>query len=374
MQEWHRQRAASYRSRKELPEGFSLQPEEILFFEKTEASHAAAPDFSPDSARRPAIGFTVPRYYLSLAGAEPGDPIRRQCIPDVRELDQLPWEEADPLHEKSHTISERIIHRYRDRILILTTDECAMYCRHCFRRYFASRSGGALSETQLQEGIRYLEAHPEVHEVILSGGDPLTLEDRRLLHILEEMDRRVSRTLVFRLATRVPVVLPSRVTPELAEALGVFSSLFIITQFNHVREITPESRRAVELLIRAGLPVLNQAVLLKGINDSVEALRELFQGLLDIKVKPYYLFQGDLAPGTSHFRLPLSKGMELYRRLRREISGLAMPVYAVDLPGGGGKIPLSDTYFEGVETGEGARRYGFTGPDGKKYYYPVEER
>lgn len=363
MRQWHRQRADSIRSREELPAGFTLQPGEEEFFKTVESP-------SP----RKTIDFCVPRYYLSLAGNSPGDPIRRQCIPDVREFDRLPWEDADPLHEKAYTVAERIIHRYRDRVLILVTDECAMYCRHCFRRYFASRAKGALSETQLQEGIRYLKAHTEVHEVLLSGGDPLTLEDRRLLHILEEIRSQINRPLVFRLATRTPVVLPARITTELAAALGKIPSLFIISQFNHAREITPESGRAVEKLTHAGVPVLNQAVLMKGINDSVETLKDLFQGLLDIRVKPYYLFQGDLAPGTAHFRVPLGEGMDLYRRLRTEISGLAMPVYAVDLPGGGGKIPLSDTYLEGAEFVDGRLQYRFTGPDGKSYFYPAEER
>jgi len=361
MQEWHRQRAETFRFRDSLPADFPLHPREKQFF-----------DSMDDAGQSSGVDFAVTPYFLSLAGDSPDDPIRRQCIPDERELTHLPWEDEDPLYEGSYTVTERMVHRYRDRVLILVTDECAMYCRHCFRRYFSSRKQGVLGETRLQESIHYLIEHPEIHEVILSGGDPLTLEDNRLLHILDEIYSKTGRPLVFRLASRIPVVLPQRITPELVSIMRRFSPLYLVTQFNHVREISPESRRAVAALVDAGIPVLNQAVLLRGRNDTVKDLGTLFQTLLEIRVKPYYLFQGDLAVGTSHFRVPLEKALALYRSLRGEISGLAMPVFALDLPGGGGKVPVMDTYLDRPVMIDGRRQYRFTAPDGKYYYYPVE--
>ncbi len=361
MLEWHRQRADTYRSRDSLPANFQLQPREKRYFDSVD-----------EAGLLPGIGFAVPPYFLSLSGKSPDDPLRRQCIPDVRELTHLPWEDEDPLQEGPYTVTERMVHRYRDRALILVTDECAMYCRHCFRRYFSSRRQGVLGESQLQGVIHYLVEHPEIHEVILSGGDPLTLEDDILLRILDEIHSKIERPLVFRIASRIPVVLPQRITRELVGILGRYPSLFVVTQFNHIREISSESRRAVASLVDAGIPVLNQTVLLRGINDTLQELGSLFHTLLDIRVKPYYLFQGDLAVGTAHFRVSLEKALELYRDLRGVISGLAMPVFALDLPGGGGKVPVMDTYLDRPVMKDGHRQYRFTGPDGKYYYYPVE--
>lgn len=327
----------------------------------------------PQVSAGAALEFAISPYYLSLAGPEADDPIRRQCIPTVHEYSVLPYEDMDPLSDLKYSPVERMVHRYRDRVLILVTDECAVYCRHCFRRHFSSRRQGCLTKAQLEECIQYLQKHLEVHEVILSGGDPLTLEDQKLLEIIEKIRSRINRPLVFRLASRMPVVLPQRITGELISLLKGIPSLFVITQFNHPFEITGESRRAVEKLVGSGIPVMNQAVLLAGVNDSVEVLSGLFQGLLEMRVKPYYLFQGDLAAGTSHFRVPLPAGMELYRELRKRISGLALPVYAVDLPRGGGKVPLVESYLDIEETIDGMGMYRFIGPDGLSYRYPLEQ-
>lgn len=366
--EWHRQRKRTVRSPEDLPEYFRLRPEERQFFDHTSSLK-----------NERALDFAVTPYYLSLvenaAGAQTAlDPIRLQCIPTIHEYSVLPYESRDPISDLKFSPVERLVHRYRDRALILVTDECAVYCRHCFRRHFASSRQGVLTPDQLRSCIEYLNSMPEIHEVILSGGDPLTLEDEKILRIVGEIRRGVNRPLVLRLATRTPVVLPQRITSELAEALAAEGALYVITQFNHLREITPASTRAAAILNRAGIPVLNQAVLLRGVNDSVSALAALFQTLLEIRVKPYYLFQGDLAAGTSHFRVPLETGIDLVRRLRRHISGLAMPVYAVDLPEGGGKIPITENYLYGlVDDGEG-KKYRFTGPEGRSYYYPLERQ
>jgi len=362
-EDWHRQRTGTIRSRSDLPESFRLHPSESEYF-----------TYTPSAGEESRLGFAVTPYYLSLIGIGENDPVRRQAIPTVNEYQTLPCESDDPISDRAFSPVERLVHRYRDRALILVTDECAVYCRHCFRRHFASRRRGSLSDSQLQNCIDYLNTKPEVHEVILSGGDPLTLEDSRLLKIIGKIVKGVRRKLVIRLATRVPVVMPQRITPALAAALQDTGTIYIITQFNHRNEITPRSTQAVRELNRAGIPVLNQTVLLRGVNDNLTALEELFQTLLEIKVKPYYLFQGDLATGTSHFRVPLDRGMELYRQLRTRISGLAMPVYAVDLPGGGGKIPLTEAYLDHIiDEGEG-KKYQFTGPDGRHYYYPLERQ
>jgi len=362
-----REWARTIRTRQDLPVSFSLSLKEKAYFDAQELQDTQ-------------FGFAVTPYYFSLIGEDYNDPLRLQCIPREEELHTKPYEVQDPLSEEHFSPLPRLIHRYPDRVLVLLTDECALYCRHCFRRYFASRRRGALTLEQLKEIVVYLNAHEEVHELILSGGDPLTLSDEKISQVLNILRSEIDRSLIIRLASRIPVVLPERITPSLVEMLAEHTPLFVITQFNHPREITPESRSAISALVSAGLPVLNQAVLLKNVNDREDILAELFQTLLEIRVKPYYIFQGDLAAGTSHFRIALSEGFRLMRSLRRRISGLAMPVYAVDLPGGGGKIPLSENYLlhrreERHELGHEIERegwYTFIGPDGNPYYYPDE--
>ncbi|MFO7729673.1 MAG: KamA family radical SAM protein [Spirochaetia bacterium] len=357
MTDWKEERVHTIRARQDLPVSFSLYENEEAYFTAAEQQ-----DFQ--------FGFAVTPYYFSLIGDSPDDPLRAQCIPRKDEFKIVEYELQDPLWEKPYSPLPRMVHRYPNRVLVLVTDECALYCRHCFRRYFSSQRGGIISHGQLRKIVEYLQLHTEVQEVILSGGDPLVLGDTRISELLHILRYEVGRTLVLRLASRIPVVMPQRITPQLVKILSQHSPLFVITQFNHSREITPDSRQAVSGLVDAGVPVLNQAVLLKGVNDRLEILAELFQGLLEMRVKPYYLFQGDLAAGTSHFRVPLAEGFDLMRKLRGQVSGLAMPVYAVDLPGGGGKIPLTAHYLEELQEGH----YVFIGPDGKRYYYPEEAR
>ncbi len=381
--DWRAERARTIRSREELAEYIDPLPEERAFF-----SHPF----------KDALEFAVSPYYLSLIGPEPDDPIRRQCIPSDEERRVLPYESFDPLEDETHSPLPRLVHRYRDRVLLLLTDECAVYCRHCFRRHLvgggaagAGSAGaqakggavhrrGALSREEAAAAADYLSAHTEVKEAILSGGDPLTLDDERLDEILRTL-RRKRKDLVLRLATRMPVVLPARLTGGLVDVLRRHTPLYVVSQFNHPAEITDESRAALALLADAGLPILNQAVLLRGVNDRVEILEELFHGLTANRVFPYYLFQGDLAAGTSHLRVSLKRGLEIVRQLRSRLSGVAMPVYALDLPGGGGKIPLSGEYLvDGPDTGrdtsrerESPRGYHFRSTDGGDYFYPDEE-
>jgi lysine 2,3-aminomutase len=332
---------------------FSLTEKEIAFFDYTGAEDK--------------LSFMVNSYYSSLAGDSEYDPVRRQFIPTVDEYHVKDYELTDPLGENRYSPVPRLIHRYRDRVLLLVTDACAMYCRHCFRRSFTGHDGGVVRAGELKGVARYLEEHQEVNEILLSGGDPLTCSDIKIAQILEAV-RSVRPDMVIRLATRMPVVLPQRFTDNLISLLAGAGPLWLVTQFNHKNELTPESTSAIKRIVDKGIPVLNQSVLLKGVNDKADTLADLFQALVRLKVKPYYLFQGDLAAGTSHFRVSITRGREIMRELRRKISGLAMPVYAVDMPGGGGKIPLTENYT----LGEDEDKYYFKNIEGKEYTYPRE--
>ena len=362
-------------SRASLERRLDLRPEERAFFEAAEEA--------PRNGRGvpPVLPPAVTPYSLDLAASHEG--IRRQCVPTARELEVKPYEYADPLHEHRFSPVPRLVRRYHDRALLLAADRCAVACRHCFRRYLACGAGEGgpgvgpgISPEELAGAREYLDSHPEIREVIVSGGDPLTLDDERLFAVVraaagrgaEPLDTEAAPLRTVRIASRIPVVVPDRVTPELAAGLSAAGSAWFVTQFNHPAELTAQAGAAVGLLIDAGIPLLNQAVLLKGVNDRPETLAELFSGLVAARVKPYYLFQGDLAAGTSHLRVNLEEGLEIVRELRSLISGLAMPVYAVDLPEGGGKIPLHDRSIAGRE----GEWYILEGPGGEKYRYPAE--
>lgn len=313
------------------------------------------------------LQFMVNPYYASLAGDNINDPIRRQFLPTVDEYTVKDYELTDPLGEMTYSPFPRLIHRYRDRVVLLVTDSCAMYCRHCFRRSFTGHNSGVVSTGELKNISLYLKEHKEVNEILLSGGDPLTCSDTKIEEVLRAV-RSVRPEMVIRLATRMPVVLPQRFTENLINILKHEGPLWVVTQFNHANELTEESKTAISSLVDQGIPLLNQSVLLKGVNDNVQSLQDLFQALVRLRVKPYYLFQGDLAAGTSHFRVSISKGWEIMRELRLRISGLAIPVYAVDMPGGGGKIPLTTDYA----VGEDDKNYYFKNIEGKEYSYPRE--
>ncbi len=371
-EEWKRQLRDAYRSPDRLPPEYALTDEERRFFDaQAPSAEAGIPTAGEAPAARTGprdrLPFLVTPYYLSLSRPDPEDPIRRQFLPRGEELQTSPWELADPLGEEKHSPSQRLVHRYRSRALLLVTGTCATYCRHCFRRTFTREERGAIPDDALDRAAAYLAGRPEVKELLLSGGDPLILEDGQLDRILARI-REARPDLTLRIGTRIPVVLPQRITPELAALLGGYAPLWISTQFNHPRELTPESRAAASRLVDRGVPMLNQAVLLRGVNDDPATLAELFDGLVAMRIKPYYLFQGDLAAGTRHLRVPLDRGLEIQRQLRGLLSGLAMPVYAVDLPGGGGKVPLTEQSLIGKE----GDSYRFRGPDGAEYRYPAE--
>jgi lysine 2,3-aminomutase len=284
--------------------------------------------------------LAVTPYYLSLMDAtEEGDPLRRQCFPDPRELDLSLGEADDPLGEETAMPVPGLIHRYPDRCLVIVTSVCAVYCRHCNRkRIWLNKKPRGLREW-LQPMIDHIARTPSLREVIISGGDPLLISEGLLDWLLGAL-RAISHVEVLRIGSRAPVTLPMRVTPELCAMLKRHRPLWFNTQFNHVREITPESTQACERLLMAGIPVSNQSVLLKGINNDYETMRDLLFGLERISVRPYYLFQCDPVRGVNHFRAEIRGGMEIMEKLRHNVSGLCLPRYVLDCPGGRGKIPL----------------------------------
>lgn len=282
-------------------------------------------------------------YYLSLI-RRPGDPIWLQCIPDAKELqyDGLP---EDPLAEDSHSPVPSIVHRYPDRVLFLTTSQCSMYCRFCTRKRKVGDSS-KINMKYIQDGIDYVGRHPEVRDVILSGGDPLMLTDYLLERILKGL-REIAHVEIIRLGTKMPCVLPQRITPKLCRMIRKYHPIYVNTHFNHPWECTPEAKRACEMLADAGCPVGNQAVLMKGVNDDADVMLELMRKLVAMRVRPYYLYQADITKGTDYFRTPVSKGLEIMDKLRGHTSGLAVPTFVIDAPGGGGKIPLLPQYVIG---------------------------
>ena len=305
-------------------------------------------------------------YYLSLIDRDhPHCPVRMQAIPVRAEAQVRPGELRDPLGEDRHRPVRAIVHKYPDRVLLLALDHCATYCRHCTRRRITSGEEGGISREELDEAVDYLRAHREVRDVLVSGGDPLLLSSERLVELLEQI-RAVPHVEIVRIGTRIPVCLPMRVDAGLAKALRGFAPLFVVTHFNHAKEITPEAREACERLVDHGVPVENQAVLLRRVNSSARAIKDLMQKCLTMRVRPYYLHQMDVAEGLEHLRTPLAKGVEILRELRGWTSGLAVPHLAVDLPGGGGKVTLQPDYL--VE--KRARETVFRNYRGERFAYP----
>ncbi|HEY4643663.1 MAG TPA: KamA family radical SAM protein [Bacteroidota bacterium] len=282
-------------------------------------------------------------YYLGLI-RYPGDPIWLQCIPDARELEEDGLLE-DPLAEDSHSPVPSITHRYPDRVLFLVTSQCSMYCRFCTRKRKVGDSS-KINMKYLQSGLDYIRSHPEVRDVIMSGGDPLMLTDHMLEKVLIGL-REIPHVEIIRLGTKMPCVLPQRITPKLCRMLRNYHPIYVNTHFNHPWECTPEAKRACEMLADAGCPVGNQAVLMKGVNDDPDLMLELVRKLLAMRVRPYYLYQADVTKGTNYFRTPVRVGLEIMDKLRGHTSGLAVPYFVIDAPGGGGKIPLLPQYVLG---------------------------
>jgi lysine 2,3-aminomutase len=302
-------------------------------------------------AERDGFPIAVTPYYLSLVDPDdPACPIRRQVIPHAFEQNETPGDLRDPLGEEAHEVAPDLIRRYPDRALLLVTDHCAVYCRFCTRSRMVGAGSGARSAGRLDPALTYLRENPDVREVIVSGGDPLTLSTERLVRILAKL-REIESIELIRIATRIPVVLPQRILPELLSALAPFHPLWVMTHFNHPKELTPLSRAACRALADAGFPVMNQSVLLRGVNDDPEVLATLFRGLVKERVRPYYLLQADPVRGTGHLRTPISTGIEIMERLQGRLSGIALPKLIVDTPGGFGKVPVGPDFVVSREPG-----------------------
>ncbi len=289
--------------------------------------------------------MAITPYYVSLMDPDdPLCPIRKQAIPSLQELLSHQEDQDDPLHEEDDSPVPGLVHRYPDRALLLVSDMCAMYCRHCTRRRLAGQKDHALPKKQIEIALEYIRRTPVIRDVVISGGDPLTLPDRDIEYILAEL-RSIPHVEIIRIGTRTPVVLPQRITAELCRIIQKYHPVWINTHFNHPKEITAESSRACERLVNHGIPVGNQSVLLKGINDCPHIMKELMQKLVKIRVRPYYIYQCDMSSGISHFRTAIGKGIEIMENLRGHTSGLAVPHYVIDAPGGGGKIPITPQYL-----------------------------
>ena len=278
------------------------------------------------------LRMAITPYYLSLIDLEnPFDPVRLQAVPTAKELHRSDADLLDPLHEDTDSPVPGLTHRYPDRVLILVTDQCSMYCRHCTRRRFAGQKDCEVQTNRIDKYIEYVAAHPEVRDVLLSGGDALLLSDEKLESIISRL-RAIPHVEIIRIGSRTPVVMPQRITPELCAMLKKYHPVWLNTHFNHPNEITPDSRRACEMLADAGIPLGNQSVLLAGVNDCVHVMKRLVHELVKIRVRPYYIYQCDLSMGLEHFRTPVSKGIEIIEALRGHTSGFAVPTIVVDAP------------------------------------------
>ncbi len=304
--------------------------------------------------RLAAIARVAERYAVAVTPAmaelidpgDPADPIARQFIPDPAELDVSPDERADPIGDHSHSPVAGVVHRYPDRVLIKLVQVCAVYCRFCFRREMVGpQHAGMLSPQAFAGALAYIEARPEIWEVILSGGDPLVVSPRRLGEVMRQL-AAIDHVKVLRLHTRLPVVDPAGVTPALVRALKVDgAATYVALHANHPRELTVAARQACARIVDAGVPMLSQTVLLRGVNDDAATLGALMRAFVESRVKPYYLHHADLAPGTARFRTTIAHGQELMRVLRGRLSGVAQPTYVLDIPGGAGKSPIGPAYL-----------------------------
>ncbi|MCB5250382.1 MAG: lysine 2,3-aminomutase [Candidatus Cloacimonadales bacterium] len=295
--------------------------------------------------------MAITPYYLSLIDENnPNDPVRMQAIPRIQESYISKSDMADPLSEDVDSPVPGLTHRYPDRTLLLLTDQCSMYCRHCTRRRKAGETDAAMPKEQIDKAIEYIRNNKEIRDVILSGGDPLTMSDERLDEIIGKISA-IDHVDIIRIGSRIPVVLPQRITDDLINVLKKYPPIWFNTHFNHPNELSEESRNALAKLSDNGIVVSNQSVLLKGINDHVDVMKNLVQKLVKNRVRPYYIYQCDLSTGIEHFRTPIAKGMEIMESLRGHTSGLCQPQYVVDAPGGGGKIPVMPNYVVSMAPG-----------------------
>ncbi|NLN20323.1 MAG: lysine 2,3-aminomutase [Firmicutes bacterium] len=327
-QDWRWQMRNRLRTCDELSQVINLTPSEIAGIKQARGTFA--------------VGVT-PYYALLMDPDDAQCPVRLQAVPVEQEANRGTYDLIDPLHEDADSPAPFLTHRYPDRVLLLVTEMCATYCRHCTRRRLVGAKEGCITKDALEQALDYIRATPAVRDVLLSGGDPLSLSDSRLDYILTRL-REIPHIEVIRIGTRMPVTNPFRITPELCETLRKHHPVWINTHFNHPVELTPEAVAACGRLADAGVPLGNQTVLLRGVNDCGNIQKSLVRALIKARVRPYYLYQCDLSEGLERFRTPLSKGIEIIEHLRGHVSGFAVPTFVVDAPGGGGKIPVSPNY------------------------------
>jgi len=330
MQRWQKEIASAITTVEELSKKIKLTQKEIEDIKKVTGK----------------FRMRITPYYLSLIDKNnPNCPIKKQAVPSINELCVRNEELIDPLGDEKRSPIKGITHRYPDRLLIYPTYCCASYCRHCFRRRIVGQVDKILTPKEMDKAINYIKKHKEVKEVVLTGGDPLILPDEKIGDLLRRL-KKIKHLRWLRIHTRVFVTLPYRITPGLVKILKSVKPLYIVTHVNHPKEITPQFKKAVEMVAQAGIPIFDQSVLLKGINDNLETLKELFYKLLEAGVKPYYLHQCDLAQGISHFRTSVKTGIEILRKMRGFVTGLAIPFYMIDTPGGYGKVPVSYNFVK----------------------------
>jgi lysine 2,3-aminomutase len=313
------------------------------------------------------LAMAITPYFFNLIDRnDPDCPVRKQVIPREGEMTVASEELLDPVGEEHTMPVPGLVHRYPDRVLFLITDRCASYCRYCTRSRLVSNAQDYNFHPEYERGLRYIEEHPEVRDVLLSGGDPLLLSDRKLDHILGRL-RAIKHVEFIRIGSRIPVFLPQRITPELCEVLKKHGPVWMSIHVNHPKECTADLRDACERLSFAGVPLGNQSVLLRGVNDDVEVMKALVHRLLRMRVRPYYLYQCDLITGSAHFRADVRKGLEIIEALRGHTTGYAVPQYVIDAPGGGGKVPINPEYLEKITDDEVV----FRNYEGKRFTYPL---
>ncbi len=327
---------------------FNFKPVTTLREPAELASHGLVPVADLADLERVASRYAVavtPEVAALIDPDDPEDPVARQYVPDVRELAAQSNEKPDPIGDDAHSPVAGIVHRYPDRVLFKVIHVCAVYCRFCFRREMVGPGKATgLSEGAYQNALAYIRAHSEIWEVILTGGDPLMLSPRRLTEIMADL-AAIDHVRIIRIHTRVPVAEPSRITPDMVAALTVRgATTWVALHANHARELTKNARAACAAIVGAGIPMVSQSVLLRGVNDDPATLEALMRGFVECRIKPYYLHHGDLAPGTSHLRTTLDRGQEIMRALRGRVSGLCQPDYVIDIPGGYGKAPAGPSY------------------------------
>lgn len=340
----------------------------ITNFEQLKKTFKLTNDEAKFKGGNESLPISITKHFLSLIDENnEKDPLRRQVFPTFYEEIEENLEQLDPLAEVDHTVTPRLVHRYKSRVAFLTTDICPMYCRHCFRRRFTGNMLGAASKEEIIMASNYIQEHPQINEILLTGGDLLTLSNSQLDFLIKTF-REKNPKLIMRICTRMVITAPERIDQNLIDIFKKYNSapFYLLTQINHPNELCKESIFSISQFINIGIPAMNQTVMLRGVNDDVEVMENLCNKLLFNKIKPYYVFQGDLVSGTAHLRVKLENTIKIERELRKRLSGLAMPNFMIDLPKGGGKVPLSDCYIQNKEN----NIWTIKTVDGKTRRYP----